>query len=157
SGLAAPTYAPMGWGTSFLDADLDGRLALFISTGHIFADIDAFPALKETFRQKNLLLLNQGTTFRDVSAKAGAGLQVQRVGRGLAVGDLDGDGDLDVVVSNMDDVPTVLENRQRTGHHWAAFRVASPGPNRFAIGARVTVAAGGDRQVREIRSGGSYL
>ena len=157
SGLAAPTFAPMGWGTAFLDADLDGRLDLFFANGHIFADIDDFPALQETFRQKNQLFLNQGTTFRDVSARAGAGLQVQKVSRGLAVGDLDDDGDLDVVVSNMDDVPTLLENRQRTGHHWVAFRLASPGPNRFAIGARVTLEAGGRRQVREVRSGGSYL
>ena len=73
------------------------------------------------------------------------------------MGDLDDDGDLDVVVTNMDDVPTVLENRQRTGHHWVAFRVRSPGPNQFAIGARVTMEAGGTRQVREIRSGGSYV
>ena len=157
SGLAAPTFAPMGWGAAFLDADLDGRLDLFIANGHIFADIDDFPALQETFRQKNQLFLNQGATFRDVSARAGAGLQVQKVSRGLAVGDLDDDGDLDVVVSNMDDVPTLVENRQRTGHHWVAFRLASPGPNRFAIGARVTLEAGGHRQVREVRSGGSYL
>jgi enediyne biosynthesis protein E4 len=157
SGLAAPTFEPMGWGTAFLDADLDGRLDLFFANGHIFADIGDFPALKETFRQKNQFLLNQGAMFRDVSATAGAGLQVQRVGRGLAVGDLDDDGDLDVVVSNMDDVPTLLQNRQRTGNHWVAFRLASPGPNRFAIGARVTLNAGGRHQVREVRSGGSYL
>jgi hypothetical protein len=157
SGLAAPTFAPMGWGAAFLDADLDGRLDLFLANGHIFADVGEFPALNETYRQKNQLLLGDGKSFRDVSARAGAGLQVQRVGRGLAVGDLDNDGDLDVVVSNMDDVPTVLENRQKTGHHWVAFRLASPGPNLFAIGARVTVASGGHRQVREVRSGGSYL
>jgi hypothetical protein len=157
SGLAAPTFEPMGWGTAFLDADLDGRLDLFFANGHIFADIGDFPALKETFRQKNQLLLSQGTSFRDVSASAGAGLQVQKVGRGLAVGDLDDDGDLDVVVSNMDDVPTLLENRQRTGNHWVAFRLVSPGPNRFAIGARVTLEADGRRQVREVHSGGSYL
>jgi hypothetical protein len=157
SGLAAPTFERMGWGAAFLDADLDGRLDLFFANGHIFADVGDFPALKETFAQKNQLLLNQGTVFRDVSATAGAGLQVQKVSRGLAVGDLDDDGDLDVVVSNMDDVPTLLENRQRTGNHWVAFRVVSPGPNRFAIGARVTLVAGGPRQVREVRSGGSYL
>jgi hypothetical protein len=73
SGLAAPTFAPMGWGTAFLDADLDGRLDLFFANGHIFADIDAFPALQETFRQKNQLFLNEGTGFRDVSARAGRG------------------------------------------------------------------------------------
>ena len=156
-GLDAPTFVRMGWGAAFLDANLDGRLDLFFANGHIFADIDDYPALGETFRQRNQFLLNVGTRFRDVSESAGDGLQVARVGRGLAVGDLDNDGDLDLVVSNMDDVPTVLENRQRTGHHWVGVRVVSPTGNRFAIGARVTVAAGGARQVREIRSGGSYL
>jgi hypothetical protein len=157
AGIAAPTFERMGWGTAFLDADLDGRLDLFFANGHIFADIGEYPQLGESYRQKNQLLLNQGTRFRDVSAGAGAGLQVARVGRGLAVGDLDDDGDPDLVVSNMDDEPTLLENRQGTGHRWVAFRVVSPGANRFAIGARVTVEAAGKTQLREVRSGGSYL
>jgi hypothetical protein len=157
SGLSARTFERMGWGVSFLDADLDGRQDLFLANGHIFADIGAFPDLKESFRQKNQLLLNAGGSFRDASAGAGGGLQVERVGRGLAVGDLDDDGDPDVVVSNIDDVPTVLENRQQTGHHWVAFRLQAPAGNRFAIGARVTIDAGGTKQVREVRSGGSYL
>ncbi len=157
AGLAGPTFVRMGWGTTFFDADLDGKLDLFFANGHIFADIDNYQQLGETFRQKNQLLLNLGTRFRDVSERAGAGLQVARVGRGLAVGDLDDDGDPDVVVSNMDDAPTLLENRQRTGHHWVGFRVASPTRNRFAIGAKVTIDAGGRKQLREIRSGGSFL
>jgi hypothetical protein len=147
----------MGWGVAFLDADLDGRLDLFFANGHIFADIEDFPQLGETHRQKNRLLWNEGGRFRDVSESAGGGLQLARVGRGLAVGDLDDDGDPDLVVSNMDDSPTLLENRQRTGRHWVAFRVVSPTTNRFAIGAKVTVDAGGRKQLREIRSGGSYL
>jgi hypothetical protein len=157
AGLAAPTFVRMGWGTAFLDADLDGHLDLFFVNGHIFADIDDYPQLGETFRQKNQLLLNTGGRFRDVSGTAGSALQAARVGRGLAIGDLDNDGDPDLVVSNMDDPPTLLQNRQQTRRHWAAFRVVSPGPNRFAIGARVTVEAAAHRQVREIRSGGSYL
>jgi enediyne biosynthesis protein E4 len=157
SGLAARTFERMGWGVAFLDADLDGWLDLFVANGHIFADIDKYPQLGETFAQKNQLLLNQGGRFRDVSARAGSGLQLARVGRGLATGDLDNDGDLDVVVSNMDSSPTLLENRQRTGHHWVGFRIVSPAANRFAIGAKVTIDAGGRRQLREVRSGGSYL
>jgi hypothetical protein len=98
-----------------------------------------------------------GGSFRDVSKKAGAGLQIARAGRGMATGDMDNDGDPDLVVSNMDDAPTLLENRQQTGRHWIAFRFAASKSNRFAIGARVTIDAGGRQQFREIRSGGSYL
>jgi enediyne biosynthesis protein E4 len=166
TGLAASTFVRMGWGTAFLDADLDGRLDLFFANGHIFADIDSYPRLGETYRQKNQLLLNRGTRFSDVSERAGGGLQLARVGRGLATGDLDNDGDLDIVVSNMDDQPTLLANRlienrptpsQQTDRHWIAFRVVSPTGNRFAIGAKLTIEAGGRTQIREIRSGGSYL
>ena len=157
TGIAAPTFSRMGWGTAFFDADLDGKLDLFFANGHIFSDIDRFPQLGETYRQKNQLLLNLGTRFRDVSERAGAGLQIAAVGRGLAVGDLDNDGDLDLVVNNIDGTPTLLENRQATKHHWVAVRAVAATGNRFAIGAKVTVSGGGAKQIREIRSGGSFL
>jgi hypothetical protein len=92
-----------------------------------------------------------------VSDRAGPGLQLENVSRGLAIGDLDNDGDHDVVISNMDAAPTLLQNRQNAGHHWAGFRVDKPGRNRFAIGARIVVSAGEQHQACEIRSGGSYV
>jgi enediyne biosynthesis protein E4 len=156
-GLGEPTFVRMGWGTTFFDADLDGDLDLFFANGHIYPNVDDYPGLQESFRQKNQLFLNHESRFVDVSETAGSGLQVAKSSRGLAVGDLDNDGDLDVVISNMDDVPTVLNNQQRTGHHWVAVQIEKAGRNRFGTGARVTIDAGGTRQVREIRSGGGYL
>lgn len=156
-GLATTTFQRMGWGAAFADVDLDGRLDLLIANGHIFADVGAYPALGEQFAQRNQLLMNAGGTFRDVSAAAGPGLQVEKVSRGLAVGDLDNDGDPDVVVSNMDDTPSLLENQQVTGHHWISIGVTAPVGNRLAIGARVTVTTAAGRQVREVRSGGSFM
>jgi hypothetical protein len=157
AGLATITFQRMGWGIAFVDADLDGQLDLFLANGHIFADVGDYPELGETFAQRNQFLLNAGGTFRDVSATAGPGLEVMKVSRGLAVGDLDNDGDPDVVISNMDDTPTLLENRQATGHHWVGVQVTAPQGNRLAIGARVTVTAAGRRYVREVRSGNSFM
>jgi hypothetical protein len=157
AGLAGPTFLRMGWGTAFFDADLDGMVDLFFANGHIYPNVDEYPELQETYRQTNQLFLNRDHRFIDVSATAGRGLQIAKSSRGLAVGDLDNDGDLDVVITNIDDVPTVLENRQQTGHHWVAIELTKLGLNRFCIGARVTVEAAGRRQIREVRSGGSYL
>ena len=83
---------------------------------------------------------------------------MQKCSRAVAVGDLDDDGDPDVVVSAMDEEPTLLENTQQSGNHWLGVEVRQKGANPFAIGARVTVeAAEGKKQIREVRSGGGYL
>ena len=143
----------MGWGAAFLDADLDGRSTLRRQRPHLPAG-DEHPELKESYRQASQLFLNDETGFRRRRRRR---FQVRKSSRGLAVGDLDDDGDLDVVMTAMDDVPTLLENRQRTGRHWVGFDLRKDGANRFAVGARVTVTAEGRRQVREVRSGSSYL
>jgi enediyne biosynthesis protein E4 len=157
-GLSPRTFTRLGWGVAFFDADLDGAVDLFIANGHLYPQVDAFPDLQESFRQKNQLLLNRKVGFRDVSSRAGPGLEVQKSSRGLAVGDLDNDGRLDLVISNIDDVPTVLRNRCGGSNHWMLLNLRKDkGKNVFCIGAKVIIDAGKQRQIREIRSGGGYL
>jgi len=136
AGLTASTFEGMSWGLALLDADLDGDLDLYFANGHLFPQVDEHPELKETYAQRDQILLNEGGRLRDVSTSAGRGLTVQKCSRGVAVGDLDDDGDPDVVVSAMDEEPTLLENTRRSGNHWLGVAVGQRGPNAFAIGAQ---------------------
>jgi hypothetical protein len=158
AGLTASTFEGMSWGLAFLDADLDADLDLYFANGHLFPQVDEHPELKESYTQRDQVFLNEGGRFRDVSATAGRGLTVQKCSRAVAMGDLDDDGDPDLVVSAMDEEPTLLENTQQSGNHWLGIEVRQKGPNPFAIGARVDVECPrGRKQVREVRSGGGYL
>lgn len=157
SGLNAWSFTPLGWGIAFLDVDLDGGLDLFLANGHIYPQVDEHPELRESFFQENQLLRRRDERLVDASSSAGPGLATRRSSRGLAVGDLDNDGRLDLVITNMDDAPTVLRNLTATPHNWIALELQKEGRNRFCIGARVTLRAGGQEQIREVRSGGSYL
>ncbi len=158
AGLALPSFLPLGWGTHFFDADLDGDLDLFVGNGHVY-DVAAQINPQETFAQKNQLFLNDGNgVFTEVSADAGPGFQVQQVSRGAAFGDVDNDGDLDIYVANNGAAGTLLLNRtDRAGRHSLRMRLVGTKSNRDALGARITVHLGDHRLVREVKSGGSYL
>src|SRR6185295_15106108 len=95
--------------------------------------------------------------FRRASEGAGSGMLIEEAHRGLAVADLDDDGDPDLVITNVDALPTLLQNKQREPRHWAELKLSKPGRNKLCIGARVTLTAAGRKQIREVRSGGSYL
>ena len=156
AGIAVPTFVPLGWGALFIDVDRDADVDLFFSNGHIYPQVDQEKSLQESYRQKNQLFLNESGRFKDVTAQSGSGLQIVKSARGAAYGDMDNDGDLDIVISNDQDVPAFLENRTRTPHHWIGFQLKDTRNNPLAIGARVTITTGSISQVRQVASGGSY-
>jgi len=137
AGVAARTYVPMEWGVGFLDADLDGDLDLFLAEGHIYPQVDEHPELEETYRQKNQFLLNEDGRYRDVSALAGPGMQEMQSSRGLAIGDLDDDGRIDVVVSAIGEPPEILYNVSAGAGHWIDLQLEGATSNRDGIGAAV--------------------
>lgn len=145
----------LGWGIAFLDIDEDGWPDLVMANGHVYPEIDRSP-VGETYRQKTLLYRNLGDgRFSDVTASAGPGFAPSRPSRGLATGDLDGDGRPEILIVNMNERPTLLKNvgpRQNA----VAITLIGTKSNRSAIGARCTVEANGRKQTADVVSGGSY-
>ena len=151
-GLAAPSRYRLGFGVAFLDADDDGRLDLFTVNGHVADERPEVPFAMPV----QLMLGGEKGRLADVSAAAGSPFQVTRLGRGLAVGDFDGDGRLDAVVVEQDGPASYFHNMGPTGHS-ISICLEGTTSNRDAVGARVTVTSGGRRQVAERFGGGSYL
>lgn len=145
AGVYFPSFHQLGWGLVFVDIEFDGDLDLFITNGHVLPQVDQTSA-KLGYKQLNQLYLNNGKgNFQEVSEQAGSGFQVKESSRGCAYGDLDGDGDQDVIVSNMDAPPTVYENltiddnQSNFGNHWLGIRLEGTTINRDALGSWVTV------------------
>ncbi len=156
SQVAMASFAPLGWAALLFDPDSDGDLDLFFANGHIYPQVDADPSLNESYRQLNQLLLNDGGIFREITSEAGEAFSILESSRGAVAVDLENDGDLDVVVSNQDARPSLLENVSRSNQHWALFDLSSPRGARQALGVRAELATGGQRQIREVTSGGGY-
>jgi hypothetical protein len=160
SGLGPSSMPYTGFGTVGFDADLDGDLDLAVANGRVVRG-DPLPgavppAPWDRYAEPNLFYLNEGgLRFRDASAQARAFCAPIEVSRGLAAGDLDGDGDLDLVVTNLDGPARVLRNTS-TGRHWLAVR-ALDAHGADAVGARVVLDHAGRRQVRALAAGASYL
>jgi hypothetical protein len=145
----------LGWGIAFVDLDDDGWKDLIIANGHIYPEVDRAP-LGDRYRQKTLVYRNLGNgKFADITAQAGPALEMLRPARGLAVGDVDGDGRPEIVIVNMNATPSLLKN-QGPRQNFLSLALAGTKSNRSAIGARVAVQSGGRRQIDEVMSGGSF-
>ncbi len=145
----------LGWGIAFVDLDDDGWKDLVIANGHVYPEVDR-AALGDRYLQKTLIYRNLGNgRFADITAQAGPALETPRPARGLAVGDVDGDGRPEIIIVNMNAAPSLLKN-QGAGQNFLSVVLAGAKSNRSAIGTRVIVEAGGRRQIDEVMSGGSY-
>ncbi len=153
--LMKPTYPFVSWGTAFFDMDNDGWLDLFIASGHVYPQVDTIPG-GTPYRQPMLLFRNhRDGTFDDVS-QALASMPPQSR-RGAAFGDINNDGNVDIVVLNVGEPPTLLLNHNDSSNHRVLFKLVGTKSNKAAIGARVTVKAGALVQFSEVRGGASYL
>jgi hypothetical protein len=149
--VAAVSLPYVGWGTKFFDYDNDGWADLFVANGHVYPQIP-------TYRQRNLVHHNnRDGTFTEVAAQLGAPFLEKGVARGAVFGDLDNDGDIDIVINNLDGAAQVLRNDGGNAGNSVLIKTVGVKSNRTGIGARVKVVSGDLTQVDEVRSGDSYI
>jgi enediyne biosynthesis protein E4 len=157
AGISSPTLPFVGFGVAFFDVDNDADLDLPIVNGHVIDNTALFRP-GSTHAQRKLLFQNtNGRRFAEVSRQSGSGFTRDDVGRTLIGGDIDNDGDIDLVVTNNGGALDVLRNAGGNARNSIEIRVVGSRSNRDGLGARVTVTAGGHAQVREVKSGSSYL
>lgn len=150
SGIGPPSFLLLGWGAGFFDFNNDGWKDLFVANGHVYPEVDA-AGLGTSYAQRHLLHYNLGDgKFDESAARSGAALRRAYAGRGVAFGDYDNDGDIDILINNIDGPPTLLRNDSGNRLHWIGFQD-------LPIGTRVTISARGLQQTAEIKSASSYL
>ncbi len=149
AGMATATFRPLGWGALFFDADNDGDLDVAFANGHLYPQVEDDPALGETYGQPDQLFLRDGRTYR-----ASALGPPVRSSRGMALIDVEADGQWEIAVANQDDVPTLWARDTPAEGSWIRLRLVDPAGERDALGARVTVVS--PRQSRSQRAGESY-
>lgn len=157
SGIGLPSKNSLGFGCAFFDADLDGYLDLAVANGHIDDTVRNIRGNVGYAQPPQLFLNNNNGAFRDVAAEVGSGFSQAKVGRGLAYGDFDRDGDLDLLITTNNGPAYLYRNDQSAGNRSIRFRLLGTKSNRDAIGAEVRIESGGVRQSRLVKSGSSYL
>ena len=157
SGTGRVTRPYLGWGVGFFDYDNDGYVDLFMANGHVQDNIEQLDG-STSYPQRNLLFHNNGDlTFTNASLTSGEGLHNMKASRGTAFGDYDNDGDVDLFVLNSNDRADLLRNEGGNRNFYLIVRLVGTESNRNGIGAKVRVVSGTLRQIKEVRSGSSYL
>jgi len=157
SGVGLASKNSLGFGCAFFDANLDGFLDLAVANGHIDDTVRNIRG-NVGYAQPPQLFLNDGKgSFRDVATEAGAEFAQSKVGRGVACGDFDRDGDVDLLITTNNGPAYLYRNNQSSGNHCIRFSLTGTKSNRDAIGAEVRIEAGGVTQSRMVKSGSSYL
>ncbi len=155
AGHGDTTHLYVGWGSLFGDLNNDGWEDIFVVNGHLYPEADRFE-LGLQYKQRALAFLNNhNKTFREVGLELG--LSGRWKSRGLAIGDYDNDGKLDILINNLDDAPVLLHNEMPGNGHWLMVRCVGTKSNRSAVGARLILHAGKLQMIREIKAGNSYL
>ena len=146
----------LGFGAGFLDFDNDGWKDIFLANGHVYPQIEGHN-LHVTYAQRKILYRNRRDgRFEDITVKSGGALIEPKVSRGCAFGDFNNDGNIDILVNNLDAPPSLLRNETKHNNNWLLIQCIGTRSNRSAIGARVKVTAEGRTQVDEVMSGSSY-
>jgi enediyne biosynthesis protein E4 len=160
--IAALSTPPVGWGVLFADLDLDGWVDLSVANGHLYPQLDTLEGLpviqNSGYRQRSLFFRNVGNRrFMEIGERVGAGFRSRdrASSRGLAAGDLDNDGRIDLVMTSLDEPPSVLMNRTTPGN-WLLVKLKGTRTNRSAIGARVVARVGSRSLRRDVKGGHSY-
>ncbi len=150
----------LGWATRFADWDNDGDDDLFVANGHVYPQIEDAARAESTpgYRQQNQIFINQGRgEFAEATFSPGDGMRAIASSRGGAFGDIDNDGDIDAVILNIDDTPSLLRNDTAAQGRWIGLRLVGTSGNREGIGARVVLTRGSQRQIKEVHPSGSFL
>jgi hypothetical protein len=156
AGLGDLSWQRLGWGVAFADLDLDGWKDLVIVNGHVYPEVDNYE-IGTAFKQPNFVFRNLGNgEFREVTKQAGSGFSEVKNSRALLTGDVNNDGRIDLLITNLDEEPSLLLNTAKSKGNWLILKLVGAKSNRNAIGAKVVAETDTLKQVRVVKGGGGY-